>query len=62
MLSAPEEPKFMARVENLLQGRVKQCLWNRWWTCGCLEGTHVYGMGGDNFQGKGNAGGYKEKI
>ncbi len=52
----------MVREANLLWGRVKQCLWNRWWTCGCLEGTNVYGMGDGTIQGKGDAGGCNKKI
>jgi hypothetical protein len=61
MLTAQEEPKFMAWEANLLWGRVKQCLQNRWWTCGCLEGTNVNGMGDGNIQGKGNAGDSKKR-
>jgi hypothetical protein len=62
MFSAQEELKIMAQEAKLLRGRVKQCLHKRWWTCGCLEGTNVYGMGDGNIQDNGDAGGYNKKI
>jgi hypothetical protein len=52
----------MAWEANLLQGRIKQCLRNRWWTCRCLEGTNVNGMGDGNIQGKGNPVSYDKKY